>query len=66
MTVSRQRKWQIKQIEAGRCVTCGAKATNKFYCDAHHASTNERQRNAYRLKKGIPLDAPLHTRANNE
>lgn len=44
--VSRQRRWQLKQIAAGRCMLCGKKRSNwsSHLCDEHLATARERAR----------------------
>lgn len=57
--VSRQRRWQIKQVEAGRCQTCGglrkgARSTNQQceeHADAHRALQAERYRRKVARKR---------------
>jgi len=42
--VSRQREWQRKMREEGRCIKCGAPAVGKALCPTHLAAERERQR----------------------
>jgi hypothetical protein len=35
-TVSRQRLWQIKMREEGRCSICGDEAYRRGYCQPHY------------------------------
>ena len=35
-TVSRQRLWQIKMRDEGRCSICGDKAYRRGYCQPHY------------------------------
>jgi hypothetical protein len=44
LPVSRQRKWQILQRQAGRCVVCGKPATSAKWCAEHAAYWREYQR----------------------
>jgi hypothetical protein len=39
---SRQRKWQLKQIEKGLCIYCNKKAIVKGYCEDHYEVRQER------------------------
>jgi hypothetical protein len=60
MGVSRQRKWQIKNQEAGRCPRCGGPlGVSSHTCDVCLIKHRTRERNRKRRKAGIPLDAPL-------
>lgn len=34
-TISRQRRWQLRQKAAGLCMICSAPAVNAYYCLAH-------------------------------
>ena len=41
---SKQRKWQIKMKEEGRCTRCGAPLWNKNYClDCRNKRNQERK-----------------------
>lgn len=42
--ISRQRKWQIKKANEGKCKICGKKAVVKLYCQKHRVAKNKRQR----------------------
>lgn len=64
--VSRQRKWQLKMLENGRCQICGEELETKQYCERHTEIHRKRGRERYRKKAGIPLDAAKYTRANQE
>lgn len=54
--MSRQRKWQIKRHEEGRCIICGKEATKgkrvKFsgYCEPHLEKVKTRSRNYQRIR----------------
>ena len=39
--LSRQYKWQLKQLTLGKCVICGKTATTKRYCRKHAKKQNE-------------------------
>jgi len=47
---SRQRKWQLKQIEKGLCIYCNKKAVVVGYCEDHYEVKQERNRD-YRERK---------------
>ncbi len=46
--ISRQRRWQLKQAELGRCQTCGRKSKLKWACakcrPKKYANKNERKK----------------------
>jgi len=45
MAVSRQRRWQLKMLEQGRCVICGSdKLETKYYCKKCNDKSKERSR----------------------
>ena len=48
---SRQRKWQLKQIEEGLCIYCNEKAVVKGYCERHYEVKQERNRRLLERKK---------------
>ena len=57
--ISRQRKWQLKKMAQGLCCTCGEKAVGDSYCREHLDYHRKSNRDAYRVKHGIPEDQPL-------
>ncbi len=59
--VSKQREWQRRMKAEGRCPICGT-ATEGYLCTHHATIERDRQRNLYRTRRGIPLDAPLYSR----
>lgn len=42
--ISRQQKWQIKNLRAGLCVVCGGKLATNFHCLKHAIAQRERMR----------------------
>jgi hypothetical protein len=42
--MSRQREWQLKQIEAGLCMYCPEEAYRRGYCKRHYEIKLERVR----------------------
>ena len=63
--MTRQREWQKKKRAQGLCPICGQKSKEgHIYCINHHEMRKVYTRNLNRKKKGIPLDAPLRTRAS--
>ena len=48
--VSRQRKWQLRQRQAGRCVECGAPAAGPF-CLRHLVARRELMRGKRRRQR---------------
>jgi len=56
MEISRQRKWQIKQVANRCCQMCGKAAwLDRTYCKEHM----QLRRNAARLLLGLPLTQPV-------
>lgn len=54
---------QARRKAAGLCLRCGqarGESHSKHYCPTCHVAAKAHSRNAYRLKKGIPLSKPLH------
>jgi hypothetical protein len=50
--VSRQRRWQIKQVEMGRCMLCGQPLSDRSrcHCERHRLEYNARRR---KERKGV-------------
>lgn len=59
--VSKQRRWQVRKEAEGKCALCGKPICQESvrYCQEHLESNRKRARERYRLKNGIPADAPL-------
>ena len=54
--VSRQRRWQLKMKEEGRCMICGKRPlADNHYCEEHRI----KQIMKNRKQQGTPLDAPI-------
>jgi hypothetical protein len=54
--LSRQRKWQIKQVANGFCMICGKPARTKYHCDFHaKAASIQALKRYYRLKEAATL-----------
>ena len=66
--VSRQRLWQIRQQEEGKCMRCEKKIAtgSKFYCEKHRKQAAKKQRDRYRTAQGIPLDYELYESVKNK
>ena len=49
--LSRQRRWQLRQIAARRCIICGSPSSRQNYqlCSAHRDSRNKRRRELAQL-----------------
>lgn len=56
---SRQIRWQQKQLKKNNCRQCGRPKVNKHHCAECAEKIRVRARNRYRLKVGIPIEAPL-------
>lgn len=57
--MSRQRRWQIMREREGLCGYCPNVAERGGICEPCREKRKTRYRNRYRLKRGIPLDAPI-------
>lgn len=44
--LSRQRRWQLRKLAAGRCCECGQRRsrTNRNYCEHHRQLRNQRRK----------------------
>lgn len=47
--ISRQRRWQLRKLAAGKCKICGRKRVNAKYCRVHRQRINSYNR---KLRKG--------------
>lgn len=56
---SRQLRWQKKQLKLANCRQCGRPKVTKHHCAECAEKMRIKARNRYRLKVGIPIDAPL-------
>jgi hypothetical protein len=62
--VSKQRLKQIRNNQAGLCAYCNDRRKPGYVvCEFHAEKLRKYQRDRDRLKKGVPLDAPLYTHA---
>lgn len=61
MTISRQRCAQIRNVENGKCMICST-PSKTILCDDCNAKSRDRQRKLYRIRNGIPVDAPISNR----
>ena len=58
--MSRQREWQKARRAVGGCIFCSNDATpGKRDCATCRERNAKRAREAYRIKHGIDLDAPI-------
>lgn len=57
--LSRQRLWQKRMAAEGRCIICATKTDLGTRCALHLALFRTDNRNRYRKRHGIPLDAPI-------
>ena len=62
MSLSRQRLWQLKQVEQGLCCKCAEKLhpDSSNFCTFHMDDNRDRNRANARIRAGIPLDRPIH------
>ena len=51
LTISRQRKYQLRMARYKRCTECGAPAAQGSRCVKHLVKARERQRKKYGLKR---------------
>jgi len=42
--ISRQRRWQLRMMQQGRCSLCGKPAVNAKYCKRHRKAVNASRR----------------------
>jgi hypothetical protein len=56
-------KTQRRRRDAGLCITCATPAVDGWHCQRCKEANAVRLRNRYRLRHGIPLDAPLWSRS---
>lgn len=61
---SRQRLYQDANVALGLCRQCGVVAETANLCPDCADKNRIAARERYRIKKGIPLDAPLYYREN--
>ena len=47
MEISRQRKYQLRRRDAGKCMICGANRVNASHCEKHAALANELAKKSY-------------------
>jgi len=59
LPISAPRKWQLRQLKAGKCCTCGKSAIYGGFCSEHLKQNRTTCRNIYRKSHGIPVDLPL-------
>ncbi len=58
--LSRQRRWQLLNLALGCCVQCGRPTRNgASTCSVCSIQRREYSRSAYRIKHGIPVEAPI-------
>ena len=48
--LSKQRRWQLRQVELGKCITCGKEAFKGNYCFEHY-----NQREIYAERRQLRL-----------
>lgn len=48
LDVSRQRKYQLRQRDAGKCITCGKARVTTHHCAEHAALANQLAKAAYK------------------
>lgn len=62
MILSRQRLWQLRQVEQVLCCKCAEKLNpnSSNFCTFHMEDNRQRNLDKARTKAGIPLDRPIH------
>jgi hypothetical protein len=60
--LTKQRRWQLKMLAAGRCQQCGAMrvAGSAVHCGICRDKDRTAGRNRHRRRVGIPLNVPVH------
>jgi hypothetical protein len=53
LPVSRQRKYQLRKRDAGKCIICGAEATTSKFCTIHAKQASEIEKNLQKKSKGV-------------
>lgn len=46
LPVSRQRRWQLRKMAAGKCLVCGRPKINAKFCRMHRKRINAKRRSA--------------------
>lgn len=64
--LSKQRRWQLEKEQQGLCRICGQPAVRPGLCYKHLEDNRRLNRNSYRRRHGIPLDAPVLSRRPRE
>ena len=44
--LSKQRRWQIRQVRKGKCIKCNAKLATSYLCEKHRLLNNQYQNEA--------------------
>jgi hypothetical protein len=67
LQISKQRRWQLRQEKAGKCITCGKLAVKYMRCDVHALALVVRTREQRRGRPGPRnLTVPSYSFALNE
>lgn len=49
--LSRQRKYQLRQRDKGKCIICADKAVNSHFCETHREAANRMANTGYHRRK---------------
>jgi hypothetical protein len=60
LPVCRQRKYQLRMREQGRCQDCGAKATQGGYCEKHQRKQDKQTVKITYLGRWLQTQKELH------
>ena len=52
LPISKQRRWQLRQEKAGKCITCGKPAARYQRCESHADALVLRTREHQRIRLG--------------
>jgi hypothetical protein len=51
--ISRQRKYQLRMRDKGKCIICGANRTNSHFCEEHAKKASEMAKQQYHKQKDV-------------
>lgn len=65
LPISRQRKWQLRQQEAGLCTLCNQPAVTKHYCEFHRLKAIKKHKMWHAANREHHLATMADWRARN-
>jgi hypothetical protein len=51
--ISRQRKYQLRMRDKGKCIICGANRVNSHFCEEHAKKANLMAKEQYHKQKDV-------------